>query len=356
MTAPPRGSFARAQALVADVCRKAQLAGTAIDTPTLKLVQVVTSAALIVCAGFELWLSGRPSSLLLLAAAVLLGLAAWRQPHADSERHTMAPAEAPRGAAGLQSEIILQLAAQHTAERKTATSATLSHQAWGDLMARVSHDLRTPLNAVIGFSDVMGSELFGPVGDHRYREYIAHIRDSGRELLKSAEDTLAITSLLGANQAGSGDAIDLEALAVEAARAAGTAAIDIDVEDGLDVIGERRALRQALVNLVSEATLRCSGGQSARLSATCEEEFVIVQVAVSGSASRPAGQEASLHICMARVLLELQGARLIEIESDGQWQAVTVLGRASQQDFFAAGSVPMGWRPTPQAAMARLPS
>ena len=63
-------------------------------------------------------------------------------------------------------------------------------------MARVSHELRTPLNAVIGFSDVMDSELLGPVGHPRYREYARHIRDSGRELLKSAEDTLAITALL----------------------------------------------------------------------------------------------------------------------------------------------------------------
>ncbi len=67
---------------------------------------------------------------------------------------------------------------------------------WGELMARVSHELRTPLNAVIGFSDVMNAELFGPVGNPRYREYARHIRDCGRELLKSAEDTLAMTCLL----------------------------------------------------------------------------------------------------------------------------------------------------------------
>ncbi len=67
---------------------------------------------------------------------------------------------------------------------------------WGELMARVSHELRTPLNAVIGFSDVMNAEVFGPVGNPRYREYARHIRDCGRELLKSAEDTLAMTCLL----------------------------------------------------------------------------------------------------------------------------------------------------------------
>ncbi len=124
--------------------------------------------------------------------------------------------------------MVMQLTAQRSVVRPgTSANQALSGEAWGDLMARVSHDLRTPLNAVIGFSDVMGSELFGPVGDARYRDYIAHIRDSGRELLKSAEDTLAITSLLG-SRGNAADAINLETLACEAIRAAGVAGADVD--------------------------------------------------------------------------------------------------------------------------------
>ena len=63
-------------------------------------------------------------------------------------------------------------------------------------MARVNHELRTPLNAVIGFSEVMALEMFGPLGNERYQEYVRHIRDSAGDLLKSAEDTLALTALL----------------------------------------------------------------------------------------------------------------------------------------------------------------
>ena len=352
MPASPRGSFALARALVAGVCRTGRKAAAAIDPPSLRLAQLITSMLLAGCAGFEIWFGGRPYAFVLLAGALVMALGVWRQTDAAAA----APVAVPDAESSMQSEVVMQLAAQRALERAQPGAAqTLSGEAWGDLMARVSHDLRTPLNAVIGFSDVMGSELFGPVGDARYRDYIAHIRDSGRELLKSAEDTLAITSLLGANRAsGSADAINLDALASEAVRAAATSAVEIDIDDTLDVIAERRGLQQALVNLLSEGRRRASDGQGLKVSATCEDEFVIVQVTAQTDVNRPVLQEASLHICMARVLLELQGARLIEIERDGEWKAVTVLGRAAQQDFFAAGSVPMGWRPRVQLPSSRI--
>jgi len=50
-------------------------------------------------------------------------------------------------------------------------------------LAAMSHELKTPLNAVIGFSDVMRQELFGPVGSPRYRDYVDDIHGNGRRLL-----------------------------------------------------------------------------------------------------------------------------------------------------------------------------
>ncbi len=62
----------------------------------------------------------------------------------------------------------------------------------------MSHELRTPLNAMIGFSEVMLRELHGPLGHARYQEYAAHISESGGRLLKSSEDTLAVTATMSA--------------------------------------------------------------------------------------------------------------------------------------------------------------
>src|SRR4029077_15904597 len=41
-----------------------------------------------------------------------------------------------------------------------------------DFLAKISHEMRTPLNAIIGFSEVMTKEQFGALGNERYREYI----------------------------------------------------------------------------------------------------------------------------------------------------------------------------------------
>src|SRR5208282_4823140 len=40
-----------------------------------------------------------------------------------------------------------------------------------------------PLNAVIGFSEIMCREMFGPLGDLHYRQYAADIQQSGHHLL-----------------------------------------------------------------------------------------------------------------------------------------------------------------------------
>jgi C4-dicarboxylate-specific signal transduction histidine kinase len=348
MSACPRGSFAFAQPLAEGFGRLRARLAAEIDGWGLQTAQIAVAGGVIGLAGLELWRDGRTATFLLLAGGIALALAAMRQETPAGRDAHVAPVAAedrPPAHLALQSEIALQLTAQRQHGRPDPASVNLSSQAWCELMARVSHDLRTPLNAVIGFSDVMTSELFGPVGDDRYREYIAHIRDSGRELLKSAEDTLAITSLLGQGTAAQrGQVLHLETLAREAAAARGLDTLKFDVEAGLEVIGETRPLRQVLVNLMAEAAFRSGHGGQARLHAQAEDEFVIVQMMVTGGITRPGTQESSLHMCMARVLLELGGGRLIEIERDGVWRAVTVLGRAAQQDFFCGHAQPAALR------------
>jgi signal transduction histidine kinase len=71
-------------------------------------------------------------------------------------------------------------------------------RAKSEFLATMSHEFRTPLNAIIGFSDVQLREMFGPLGDPRYREYAAHIRASGTHLLD------LITSILDISKAEAG--------------------------------------------------------------------------------------------------------------------------------------------------------
>ncbi len=55
--------------------------------------------------------------------------------------------------------------------------------------------MRTPLNAIIGFSQMMESETFGPIGSDKYREYCSDIHSSGQYLLSVISDVLDMSSL-----------------------------------------------------------------------------------------------------------------------------------------------------------------
>ena len=218
-------------------------------------------------------------------------------------------------------------------------------QTWADLMSRISHEIRTPLNAVIGFSDLMEREIFGPLGNDKYRDYLAHIRDSGEALLKSAEDTLALSSLLATpspdqrTQSSSLTSLAQDAwLMVEPLASRRGVELKISIPDMIEVAGDRRAFRQALSNLMMEASARANAGKRIEIRAWAQRDTVSIKVIAADVESKRQLPEPSLAICVARALLELQGTSLTTVEGShrGLWEATTVLDLAVQPDFFSA--------------------
>jgi len=73
--------------------------------------------------------------------------------------------------------------------------APMAAPAQGDLrLSRIGHDLRTALNAIMGFSEVMTHKLHGPLGHPKYDEYVCHVRASGQALLAVSDEVLALAS------------------------------------------------------------------------------------------------------------------------------------------------------------------
>ena len=80
-----------------------------------------------------------------------------------------------------------------------------ANQANRILLETLSHDLRTPLNSIIGFADMMEQGIFGPVENKRYRNYISDICGSGRHMFELAPDLIGICrdgQILRINPAG----------------------------------------------------------------------------------------------------------------------------------------------------------
>ncbi|MFM9842639.1 MAG: PAS domain-containing sensor histidine kinase [Dongiaceae bacterium] len=77
--------------------------------------------------------------------------------------------------------------------KQTKELAESANRAKSEFLANMSHELRTPLNAIIGFSEILRHELYGPLGDKRYRQYAADIHGSGAHLLEIINDILDLS-------------------------------------------------------------------------------------------------------------------------------------------------------------------
>jgi len=92
-------------------------------------------------------------------------------------------------------EDITEIKAANEALRIAKEDAEYANHAKSQFLASMSHELRTPLNAIIGFSEMILAELFGPVGSHKYMEYLRDIHDSGEHLLELITDILDMSKI-----------------------------------------------------------------------------------------------------------------------------------------------------------------
>src|SRR5690606_13810754 len=67
-------------------------------------------------------------------------------------------------------------------------AAEVANLAKSKFLATMSHDLRTPLNSILGFAEIIADARLGPL-DVKYREY-------GRDIKRSGEHLLALVSLI----------------------------------------------------------------------------------------------------------------------------------------------------------------
>ncbi len=79
---------------------------------------------------------------------------------------------------------------QSEALRNALKIAETASRAKTDFITHMSHEFRTPLNGIIGMSEMIASEALGPVGTAKYKEYAWDIVTSGRHLQSLVESVL----------------------------------------------------------------------------------------------------------------------------------------------------------------------
>ena len=215
-------------------------------------------------------------------------------------------------------------------------------------LANMSHELRTPLNAIMGFSDIMRQRLFGPLSD-RYAEYAELVHESGGHLLDLINDVLDMSKIeaeryeLAREPFDARDAVwGVMRLMRGQADRAGVHLRGLLPKDPIDVLADRRALKQIALNLVSNALKFTPRGGSVTVTLLADETVLELVVADTGvgigvedlqrlgrpyeQAGGPA-QKASgtgLGLSLVRSFAELHGGDMVIESALGEGTTVTV--------------------------------
>jgi PAS domain S-box-containing protein len=153
------------------------------------------------------------------------------------------------------------IAAKRAAEAASAQKS--------DVLAKISHEVRTPLNAIIGFAEVMLEERFGPMGNDRYRDYLRDIHASGEHVISLVNDLLDLAKIEAGRMEMAFTSVSLNELVThcvglmqpEAARA--RIVLRTSFAGRLPpVVADERSIRQIILNLLSNAVkFTDAGGQ-----------------------------------------------------------------------------------------------
>ena len=155
-------------------------------------------------------------------------------------------------------------------------------------LATMSHELRTPLNAIIGFSDMLSDDSI-ELDAAREREYAALINDSGRHLLSVVNGILDMSKMECGNfeitpepfapASAIRSCCDLLVLKAQEAGVELTTRIAVDLPE---LIADRRAVNQILINLISNAIKFTPRGGRVSVSALCDGARLVVAVEDTG--------------------------------------------------------------------------
>ena len=245
---------------------------------------------------------------------------------------------------------------QERALRTALRQAEIANRMKAAFLAAMSHELKTPLNAVLGFSEIIRDEVLGPVGHEMYRDYAGDIHKSGTRLLTVINDVLDVSRLEGGLltlDARPENILDVAEAAIKLARAVthDGRRVEIDVPADMPSLQvDPRRLAQAIGNLIANALKFTPESGHVRFCAriaadggallTVEDTGIGMEPETMAAALEPFRQldgslarrfeGAGLGLSISKALAELHGGALSLESAVGEGTTVTITLPASR--------------------------
>jgi len=245
--------------------------------------------------------------------------------------------------------------------------------------ARLAHELRTPLSAVIAYSEILKDEHFGPLASARYKGYARDIYDSARHALGVVDSMLrsdpggSVVPPLAMAELEPARVVESCLTVVRPLAERAGLVLDVQLEPHLPrIVADELSLKQMLLNLLSNAIKFARPGDSLTVAVTGERDAALhISVIDSGpgmvmngadaacaeaarvDTARPVAPGLGLGLPLSRALATANGATLGIQSAPGEGTRATisfgpdriVAVRAPETEAVAAsGLLHRGWR------------
>ena len=183
-------------------------------------------------------------------------------------------------------------------------------------ISNVSYELRTPLNSIMGFANMLDGEYFGPLNE-RQKEHLKSILSASNQLLSLIDEILDLTNIEAGNKDLDQQSFSFPKMlnnAVELVRpAASTRDITLNIECDPDVdsvVADRQRLIQVVVNLLSNAVRATPAKGILSVCAKVIDDHISFWIRNDGEEATPATSHSlssDLGLSLAQRYLELHG-------------------------------------------------
>lgn len=229
--------------------------------------------------------------------------------------------------------------------RQAKNEAERANKVKVQFLAQVSHEFRTPLNAIIGFSQAIRDRVMGVELDHKYTEYADDIYTSGRHLLDLVNDIIDFSKIeageykvnrtcVSVNESVDGVIAMMSGQAQSRQIRLSTQYEERDIYLETD----QRLLKQVLINLVANAIKFSDKAAEIEIAVHCGDDGrVVITVSdpgrgmseailsrigepflVESSQTNTEGQGSGLGLSIAKMCMDLMGGRLSIQSKEGQ--------------------------------------